>query len=351
MGTDLAAFNDYEHEFQQLTNQVRVPVRAWRADGGSSFAKRRRRSLFRRTTKNAHPPTTPVARVLPHRRRRIPPGGGRHAGQPVPHVRPQAAPAAAALPARRYPKTPLFFTPSPSPPLPPPLPPSRQLPTRINTLIQYENNPDKAQSEIRRVMADLSTAKQRVSDMEMANRSIPEPTRRELGNKIRTYKDSLATLQKDLKQAEDKFSRNALMAGSRADRPLEFDKSTASRDRMQQQTDKLRGGTDVLNDANRRIEETLDVGVGIMGELDRNRETLNRIRGNVSTSLDHGPLFSRRAGGHLSGPPSPPSSLIRTTLSPPPPPSSSIHRRPARLVASWMLRAAFCGVSGCVVGI
>lgn len=158
-----------------------------------------------------------------------------------------------------------------------------QLPTRINSLIQYETNADKAQSEIRRVNADLSTAKQRVSDMEMANRGIPEPTRRELGNKIRTYKDSLATLSKDLKQAEEKFSRNALMNGGRADRPLDFDKSTAARDRMQQNTEKLRGGTDVLNDANRRIEETLDVGVGIMGELDRNRETLHRIRGNVST--------------------------------------------------------------------
>jgi hypothetical protein len=132
-------------------------------------------------------------------------------------------------------------------------------------------------------MADLSTAKQRVSDMEMANRAIPEPTRRELGNKIRTYKDSLATLQKDLKQAEEKFSRNALLGAGRAsDRPMEFNQSVAARDRMQANTDKLRGGTDMLNDANRRVEETLDVGVGIMGELERNRETLNRIRGNVS---------------------------------------------------------------------
>ncbi len=172
-----------------------------------------------------------------------------------------------------------------------------QLPTRINALIQYETNADKAQSEIRRIMADLSTAKQRVSDMEMANRSIPEPTRRELGNKIRTHKDSLATLQKDLKQAEEKFSRNALMGqrggpggGADGGGPMDFNKSQAARDRMAANTEKLRGGTDVLNDANRRIEETLDVGVGIMGELDRNRETLHRIRGNVSsrsTSTSH----------------------------------------------------------------
>jgi len=35
-----------------------------------------------------------------------------------------------------------------------------QLPTRINTLIQYESNAEKAQSEIRRIMSDLATAKQ-----------------------------------------------------------------------------------------------------------------------------------------------------------------------------------------------
>lgn len=132
---------------------------------------------------------------------------------------------------------------------------------------------------------------QRVSDMEMANRSIPEPTRRELGNKIRTYKDSLATLQKDLKQAEDKFSRNSLMGGRSGEdgRPLDYDKSQASRDRMQATTDKLRGSSNVLDDANRRIEETLEVGVGIVTELDRNRETLNRVRNNageVGSQLD-----------------------------------------------------------------
>lgn len=156
-----------------------------------------------------------------------------------------------------------------------------QLPTRINTLVQYESNADKAQSEIRRIMSDLATAKQRVSDMEMANRSIPEPTRKELGNKIRGYKDSLATLQKDLKQAEDKFSRSALMAGREGDRPLDYDKSKSQRDRMQETTDKLRGSSTVLDDANRRIEETLEVGVGVVSELDRNRETLNRVRGNA----------------------------------------------------------------------
>jgi len=156
---------------------------------------------------------------------------------------------------------------------------SSQLPTRINALVQYESNPSNAQSELRRIKADLSAAKQYLADMEMANRSIPEPTRRELGNKIRMYKDSVGSLTKDLGQADGKFSRNSLMEG--ASKPLDFDKSQSSRDRMQQTTDKLRGGSDQLNSANRSIEETINVGSGIMEELGRNRETLNRVRTNV----------------------------------------------------------------------
>ncbi len=46
-------------------------------------------------------------------------------------------------------------------------------------------------------------------------------------------------------------------------------------------TDKLKSGTTQLNDANARLEETIGVGEGIMGELHRNRETMLRVRGNV----------------------------------------------------------------------
>ena len=46
-------------------------------------------------------------------------------------------------------------------------------------------------------------------------------------------------------------------------------------------TDKLRSGTTALGDAHRRLEETIEVGAGVMSELDRNRETLQRVRSNV----------------------------------------------------------------------
>ena len=99
---------------------------------------------------------------------------------------------------------------------------------------------------------------------------------------IRTYKDSLAGVAADLKRAKERFSRSALMAGGGASsRPLDFDKSNDQRARMAATTDKLKSGTSVLADTHTRLEETVNVGEGIMGELHRNRETMVRVRGNV----------------------------------------------------------------------
>jgi len=52
--------------------------------------------------------------------------------------------------------------------------------------------------------------------MEREVRGVPDPTRRELGNTIRQYKEALGQVQKDLDVAKGKFQRNALMSGASA---------------------------------------------------------------------------------------------------------------------------------------
>jgi hypothetical protein len=156
-----------------------------------------------------------------------------------------------------------------------------QLQPRINSLVNYESNPEAAQAELKKIKAELHSAKQLSSDMEMSARGIAEPTRRELGDKIRGHKETLASLAKDLAAAEAKFDRSALLGSRTAAQALEYDKSLAQRERMAQATEKLRGGTSVLEDAHRSLEATIETGSGIMSELDRNRETLQRVRGNV----------------------------------------------------------------------
>lgn len=164
---------------------------------------------------------------------------------------------------------------------------SSQLPIRLNSVMTYSSEAE-ANAELRRIESDMTQARQRLQDMEMEARGIPEPTRKTLGDKIRTYKASLEPVQADLKRAKDKYSRAALMGspgggggGGAGGRPLDFDKSADARACMAAMTDKMRGGTATLMDAHTRLEETVSVGEGIMGELHRNRETLTRARGNV----------------------------------------------------------------------
>ena len=76
---------------------------------------------------------------------------------------------------------------------------------------------------------------------------------------INIYTTNLNKVTADLGAAKSKFARSALMAGG-GNRPLEFDKSLDQRQRMMNTTDKLRGGTDTLNDTHRRLEETIEVG-------------------------------------------------------------------------------------------
>ena len=55
-----------------------------------------------------------------------------------------------------------------------------------------------------------------LGDMEREVRGVRDPTRRELGNTIRQYKEALGQVQKDLDTAKGKFQRNALMSGASA---------------------------------------------------------------------------------------------------------------------------------------
>jgi Vesicle transport v-SNARE protein N-terminus/Snare region anchored in the vesicle membrane C-terminus len=156
-----------------------------------------------------------------------------------------------------------------------------QLPMRLNGLMQYTTDSEAANGDIRRIEGDLTQAKQRLGDMEMEARGLSEPTRRELGNKVKVYRSNLDTIAADLTKAKQKYQRGALLGSGASAGRLDFNKSQDQRERMMQTNEKLRGGTNQLNDAQRRLEETLDVGEGIVTELGRNRETLTRIRGNA----------------------------------------------------------------------
>lgn len=54
-----------------------------------------------------------------------------------------------------------------------------------------------------------------LGDMESEVRGFSEPTRSELGKKIRSYKENLDTISQDIESAKRKFDRTALLGGGR----------------------------------------------------------------------------------------------------------------------------------------
>ena len=133
-------------------------------------------------------------------------------------------------------------------------------------------------------------------------RGLPEPTRGQLGSKVKTYRESLEVVSADLRKMQQKIQRSSLLGspGGAASRPLDFDKSLDARGRMQQNTDKLQNSSAVLDAAHGTLEETLNIATGSMEELGRNRETLNRVRSNVgvvSSTMDEARRIIRSEEG------------------------------------------------------
>jgi hypothetical protein len=92
----------------------------------------------------------------------------------------------------------------------------------------------------------------------------PHPTPA-LAPQISTYRSSLEGVSSELTKAKAKYQRSALLGtpgGANGTRggPMEFEKSQDQRTRMMNTTDKLRGGTETLDAAHSRLEETIDVG-------------------------------------------------------------------------------------------
>ena len=90
-----------------------------------------------------------------------------------------------------------------------------------------ESNEEQGKTDVRAIKTDLAQAKQLIQDMEMSNRTIAEPTKRDVAKKISVHRETIKTLEKDLALAEQKFDRGALF-GARggaggAGGPLEYD--------------------------------------------------------------------------------------------------------------------------------
>ncbi|KAI8470243.1 MAG: Qb-SNARE, VTI1-family [Monoraphidium minutum] len=137
------------------------------------------------------------------------------------------------------------------------------------------------------IEADMREADSVIKRMDMEARSLPADKARPLAGKVKEYKADLASLREQLKQA-------AATAGAsdaaRAELGLGGDyysTSAGQRDRMLQSTERLQKTSDRLQLGKQQLAETEELGVNILGDLARQRETILHARDTLHTADDN----------------------------------------------------------------
>jgi vesicle transport through interaction with t-SNAREs protein 1 len=112
--------------------------------------------------------------------------------------------------------------------------------------------------------------------------------------KVKTYEGELADLRKLVDRSKTLFERDDLVGGA-----IPSDLATTSldhRNRVLQDTERLKRTTDVVRQAAATAEDTVSVGVASLSELQKQRETIESARekvGAVNTHLGTGQRIMR----------------------------------------------------------
>ena len=160
----------------------------------------------------------------------------------------------------------------PPPPEPPPLPDAK-----VQKIGETESDVAEAEALIRRM--DLEARSQQ-------NPAVKNP----MLNKLRDYKSELARLKRESqlasRAANEANNRSQLLAGAELD-DSGAPTSSSQRDRMAQATQQLDRTGDRIRDGKRTLLETEDLGVSILQDLHRQRETIVSAREHIHGADDN----------------------------------------------------------------
>lgn len=157
----------------------------------------------------------------------------------------------------------------------------------LQTLLQGMPNltADQRLNEVKKADKDIRDADDTLQSMNLNARNVPGPQGAKLQAKIKDYEADLARIKKDIRrseqQANELAARESLMGGSAVISDMSV--SMDQRERLLANQDKLQKSSVHLKNALRTAEETIEVGAGIMQNLEDQRTTmergLDRLRG------------------------------------------------------------------------
>jgi len=157
----------------------------------------------------------------------------------------------------------------------------------LQSLLQNMPNltADQRLNEIKKADKDIRDAEDTLQSMNLNARNVPGPTGAKLQAKIKDYEADLARMKKDIRrseqQANELAARESLMGGGAVIGDMSV--SMDQRERLLNNNERLQRSSQHLKTALITAEETIQVGAGIMQNLEEQRTTmergLDRLRG------------------------------------------------------------------------
>ncbi|KAI9203697.1 vesicle transport v-SNARE protein N-terminus-domain-containing protein [Polychytrium aggregatum] len=155
---------------------------------------------------------------------------------------------------------------------------------KVKNLIP-QAKPDQRKLLFNQATRELEEADEIISQMEVELQSLPPNIRNPLTPRLKSYKNDVKTLKKDLQKTNSAASDREQLLGAGGSHVIDFEvTSMDQRSRLLQGTERLQDGSRRLEEARRIAIETENVGISTLETLNRQREQILRTRDTLSSA-------------------------------------------------------------------
>ncbi|KAJ8600037.1 hypothetical protein CTAYLR_001904 [Chrysophaeum taylorii] len=157
---------------------------------------------------------------------------------------------------------------------------ANEVATKLESVNAYSDNPIHQNSKpetLRGIEELLKQACDLVKQMDVEVRSAEGGQRRLLSERARPIREQLKRLQATYRETSERLEREDLLGGAKLG-----SNAADARGRLADANDRARQQTQIIRGALEIAQDTEQVALDITGELERNRETINSIRGHIA---------------------------------------------------------------------
>ena len=159
---------------------------------------------------------------------------------------------------------------------------------RKSTVTQAQRLVEEAQELVRtnslhlRLRQDTDWASVEITSMKMEKASVPAAHKTKIAQRLRNHETDIDALKRSLTSLSS--DRAALFGSRYRDEPSGGDEQLEQRQQLLSGTDRLNRSSNRLRESQRIANDTEQIGAGTLGDLARQRETIEHTRGTLLES-------------------------------------------------------------------